>query len=214
MTCRWCFAEFTPAPKARGQVFCSRRCVEQERNQRVRTCACGWRFSASSRHTTVCDWCKRKATAGPIVTILGGPSCRMRKPAKPTWRGATARPCRSCGATVSPGGKYLHAICAPCKQAKKKRASRLARIRRRGLLAVGSVPYRASDIFARDGHRCHLCGKRVSDKPVPHPMAATIDHLVPISAGGRDAPDNVATAHFVCNSRRGNRGIAQLRLVA
>jgi 5-methylcytosine-specific restriction endonuclease McrA len=40
---------------------------------------------------------------------------------------------------------------------------------------------------------------------VPHPRAPTIDHVVPLSQGGADAPWNVKTAHFMCNSEKGDR---------
>ena len=215
MTCRWCGAGFTPASKARGQVFCTRRCVEQERNQRVRQCACGWRFSAMSRHTTVCPWCRAGKAEGPLPVIGKGGSCRVRKPkaVKYVHRGTLPRPCAQCGIDMAPVGKYQHAICQACKDATKKRNHRLSKARRKGRI-VGGVPYRPADIFERDGHRCHLCGGKVGMQPVPHPKAATIDHLVPLCDGGSDEPRNVATAHFLCNSRRGARGAAQLRLVA
>ena len=42
---------------------------------------------------------------------------------------------------------------------------------------------------------------------------ASMDHLVPRSAGGLDRMDNVALAHLLCNVRRGVGGEAQLRLI-
>jgi 5-methylcytosine-specific restriction endonuclease McrA len=47
----------------------------------------------------------------------------------------------------------------------------------------------------------------------PHPLSASLDHLVPLSAGGVHAPDNVALAHLRCNIMRSNVGAAQLILV-
>jgi 5-methylcytosine-specific restriction endonuclease McrA len=35
-------------------------------------------------------------------------------------------------------------------------------------------------------------------------MAATIDHIVPVSRGGSDDPSNLQTAHMVCNSAKGD----------
>jgi 5-methylcytosine-specific restriction endonuclease McrA len=66
----------------------------------------------------------------------------------------------------------------------------------------------------RDGWRCHLCGGRVrSDLSGSQELGPTIDHLVPVSAGGRDELVNVALAHRRCNVARGNRGEVQLRLL-
>lgn len=48
-------------------------------------------------------------------------------------------------------------------------------------------------VLATMGTVCHLCGR---------PGADTVDHLVPRSAGGTDALDNLAPAHQRCNSMR------------
>jgi hypothetical protein len=229
MTCRWCRIDFMPAPMARGQVFCSRRCLEQDRNQRPRACACGWVFVARSRRTKLCAWC-RAGASGPLRTIKRGPACSL-----------TYSTCRECGALgvarvsrnvcrqCAPNGWYVpvaprpitckqcsvtfigkwRSICEACAESNGRvgRRSRKAALRGRS--------YIAADIYQRDGWRCHLCRRVVpQDKQVPHPSAPTIDHLVPISAGGLDDPMNVALAHFICNSKRGARGIVQLRLVA
>lgn len=74
----------------------------------------------------------------------------------------------------------------------------------------GDQPYRASDIFRRDGHRCHLCGKKCRrNASHMHPLAPTVDHILPRSKGGADAPANVATAHRLCNTRKGAKLIGQ-----
>ncbi|WP_227979969.1 HNH endonuclease [Nocardia spumae] len=59
----------------------------------------------------------------------------------------------------------------------------------------------------RDGYRCHICRRNTDrSKVVPHPKAPTIDHLIPLSLGGTHEPANVATACFLCNSRKGAIG--------
>lgn len=62
-------------------------------------------------------------------------------------------------------------------------------------------------VFERDGYRC-FCGKPLDmTKVAPHhPLAPTIDHIVPLSKGGDHNYANVRAAHFACNVRRGNRG--------
>jgi 5-methylcytosine-specific restriction endonuclease McrA len=50
-------------------------------------------------------------------------------------------------------------------------------------------------------------------KVVPHPKAPTIDHIVPLSAGGDDTKANVQLACFLCNSIKGSRGTQQLTLI-
>lgn len=52
---------------------------------------------------------------------------------------------------------------------------------------------------------CFLCGLRIPNSIVSptHPLFGTIDHLVPLSRGGRNSADNRYPAHAVCNWRKG-----------
>lgn len=79
--------------------------------------------------------------------------------------------------------------------------------RRRAVIAgVESAPYRPSEIFARDGWVCGLCAKQIDpDLRHPDPMSPSIDHIVPLAAGGSDVPVNLQAAHLVCNTRKGAR---------
>jgi 5-methylcytosine-specific restriction endonuclease McrA len=84
--------------------------------------------------------------------------------------------------------------------------------RRRG--ATIGQHYTLRSVYERDAGRCHLCGKAVNISiPASQPLGPTIDHLVPLSAGGWDCSTNVALAHRECNVKRGAGGAAQLRLV-
>jgi len=66
------------------------------------------------------------------------------------------------------------------------------------------VPYAPHEIFERDGWTCQLCGGPVDPGASRHSaLGATIDHVLAISRGGVDAPENVQTAHRSCNSRKG-----------
>lgn len=52
------------------------------------------------------------------------------------------------------------------------------------------------------GNNCHLCGD---------PGADSIDHILPVSKGGRDYWWNLAPAHLSCNVRRGNRDVGEYK---
>jgi len=80
----------------------------------------------------------------------------------------------------------------------------LRRVRKRGAYkARVSARY----IYERDGWRCQLCRKKVDRrKMVPHPMAPTLDHIVPLAKGGTHEPANVWTAHYLCNCRKSAGG--------
>jgi 5-methylcytosine-specific restriction endonuclease McrA len=48
-------------------------------------------------------------------------------------------------------------------------------------------------IFARDGFQCRYCGRK------PPEVVLQVDHIYPVSKGGRNNPDNYATACSDCN---------------
>jgi 5-methylcytosine-specific restriction endonuclease McrA len=54
-------------------------------------------------------------------------------------------------------------------------------------------------LFARDQYLCLYCGRQFNRQLL------TRDHVVPISRGGRDIWENVVSACFHCNSRKGGR---------
>ena len=65
-----------------------------------------------------------------------------------------------------------------------------------GRAHVGLSKYR---LFARDRHVCAYCGTRCAEADL------TVEHIVPVSRGGRHEWTNVVTACRSCNTRKGNR---------
>ncbi len=55
-------------------------------------------------------------------------------------------------------------------------------------------------IMERDGYRCCHCGKRETDENL-----LEIDHIIPISKGGKSVYDNLQTLCHKCNVEKGNR---------
>ena len=82
-----------------------------------------------------------------------------------------------------------------------------AAIRRKRLLASAvQEPYLREDIFERDNWTCGLCDEPIDPElRFPDSDSASIDHIIPISHGGDDTPDNVQAAHLSCNLSKGNR---------
>ena len=56
-----------------------------------------------------------------------------------------------------------------------------------------------AEVLARMGRVCVHCHGRRG-------IATSVDHLIPRSKGGTDAPENLAPSCVPCNSERGNRG--------
>lgn len=58
-------------------------------------------------------------------------------------------------------------------------------------------------LYERDSWACHLCGGDIDrEAHWNENFAPSLDHLLPRSRGGSDDPDNLKTAHRVCNSIR------------
>jgi 5-methylcytosine-specific restriction endonuclease McrA len=63
------------------------------------------------------------------------------------------------------------------------------------------------EIFERDGWRCHLCSRPVlkASRFNRDPMAASLDHIWPLSKGGEHVRENVACSHLGCNLAKNAR---------
>lgn len=59
---------------------------------------------------------------------------------------------------------------------------------------------------------CILCGQPI-DKTLPrhHRLTLTIEHLTPVSRGGKHDIDNLDFAHFRCNSSKNNKTLEEYR---
>jgi 5-methylcytosine-specific restriction endonuclease McrA len=71
------------------------------------------------------------------------------------------------------------------------------------LEGVESEPWSRTSILERDHYTCSYCG--ASGPTVP----LQVDHIIPISRGGADAPHNLTTACRRCNMSKGNKLISE-----
>lgn len=133
--------------------------------------------------------------------------CRVTWPeVGATWK-VFYRDCVTCDRLfVTP---YTISTCSDlCAEAKKRDDKKRERDKRRASKRAAFVaPVYRARIYERDNWTCHLCGKKMHRTAVvPHPRAATLDHIVPLASGGTHEPANVAAAHYLCNVRKGARG--------
>lgn len=80
--------------------------------------------------------------------------------------------------------------------------------RRRALKrgAATGEPVIFEEIAERDDWKCHICGDLVDrDAHWPDPLSPSLDHVVPLVAGGAHDPSNVSLAHLSCNVAKGAR---------
>jgi 5-methylcytosine-specific restriction endonuclease McrA len=68
------------------------------------------------------------------------------------------------------------------------------------------VKFSRGNIYLRDHNRCQYCGKRFTASEL------SLDHVVPISRGGRSSWDNVVCACLPCNVRKGNKLLSECEM--
>lgn len=63
------------------------------------------------------------------------------------------------------------------------------------------------EVFTRDGHVCVYCSVPISTAAQDRdtPRYGTLDHVVPISKGGRSTPHNLVTSCLACNRDKADR---------
>lgn len=70
---------------------------------------------------------------------------------------------------------------------------------RRGVISSGDT-FDPLDIYDRDGWQCGICRQQVDDTlSYPDPRSASLDHILPISKGGKHTPSNTQCSHLECN---------------
>lgn len=61
-----------------------------------------------------------------------------------------------------------------------------------------AIRFSKHNVFLRDGYICQYCGDDVSRK------TATLDHVLPVSLGGKTNFENTCCACATCNATKGN----------
>lgn len=182
-----------------------------------RRCAfCGQVFTPTRRHSA--RWCSDVCRSG--WRTWGGPRIPFLT-------------CRECGAIFKPNRADRELCSERCKTAGTKRrrgrekinaeqrarrarsperrvwtdAARDAYHRRRARRRAASTgrPVLRSEIAERDEWTCHICEEVDPGLEWPDPMSASLDHVVPLAAGGIHDPENVRLAHLACNTAKGAR---------
>lgn len=108
-----------------------------------------------------------------------------------------------CGKMVT-GGNSLVKYCPEHRIAIRRAASRASQARRRASI---SSPYHIEEVYELDGGVCYLCYNSVQMGEF------WLDHIIPISRGGEDCIENVATSHAKCNMKKGSKNLEQVSLI-
>lgn len=213
--CQMCAAPLPPLRNGRGpqrRIYCSKTCDKRAAAARLSAArlaarppidcpSCGQTFARSRRDQRFCSqFCAEVARGQRLPSALPVRVCALSK-CETEFQPLFAKQ-RCCSETH---GKRLWNRENPGPWTDRRRDN----YHRRRALKAGTSngePVRLAEIQERDGNRCHLCRKKVSNKAWPHPLSPSLDHVVPLSRGGAHEPSNVRLAHLGCNVSKGNGG--------
>lgn len=68
------------------------------------------------------------------------------------------------------------------------------------------VKFSRGNIYLRDHNRCQYCGKKFPSSEL------SLDHVIPISRGGKSTWENVVCACLPCNVRKGNKLLSECEI--
>lgn len=130
--------------------------------------------------------------------------------------------CHLCGIAIAKSRQY----CVDCSERRKAETRKASQRRRRQKYGNSfrararqhGVRYERVDrtkVYERDGWKCGICQRKVNRRlKAPHPMSASLDHIVPMSLGGDHLYVNCQLAHHRCNSLKSSSGSGdQLALI-
>ena len=97
---------------------------------------------------------------------------------------------------------------------------RAAKHRRRSKQRAGDCNMSLRELDERDNHTCYLCGGQTdwndcrvdgSGNFVAGDMYPSMDHVIPLVAGGTHTHGNLRIAHRLCNALKGDRSVDEAR---
>lgn len=233
-TCAHCGVEFVTQYK--DKIYCSRKCkvvawrtknpeqmaVLRAKENKKKSCAvksgyclaCGSPYSKKQTHQYCSDECKSSSRA-----------IRNRIKAREKYaedHGKT-RICKKCGTEFSPkftGGRksiYCSNKCASESYEEAiKRGSKIHKAKRRAKqkdpLAERVDPF---VVFDRDKWTCQICRVKTpkSKRGTYADNAPELDHIVPLSKGGKHTYKNTQCACRKCNGLKSDKPLGQLLLI-
>lgn len=68
------------------------------------------------------------------------------------------------------------------------------------------VKFSRGNIYLRDQNRCQYCGRKFSSSEL------SLDHVMPVSRGGKSTWENVVCACLPCNVKKGNKLLSECEM--
>lgn len=211
-TCRWPECELP----AKSKGFCFR---DYARAKRAGDFDSPWVGKEMRVYGTnagrECRWpdCSEPAEYGGLCARDYSRAKKVGNHVDPWVDWITSGTCRICGKSWETGRNTNVGFCSnSCRSAQwridhpeRARVTRMDAVRRRRARLAGVVVenFTIKDVRVAHGDDCYLCDKRINYAlKFPHPKSPSLDHVIPISAGGAHTVQNTAMAHMECNNRK------------
>lgn len=202
--CRNCGMQFY-CPSGREQVWCADKCRQEARRRAKGVKPRQFAPEYSPVSFSQCGVCtKWFSSHGKRHGQRYCADCRDRLPyylLTRTNKGKMETSCTACGISFSrlPGSGTM-----ACSDKCSKASDRASKAKRRKAAKDGETfdPLR---VFFRDGWRCRHCGRKTpeSKRGSTASNAPELDHIVPLSAGGRHTKANTQLLCRRCNHTKG-----------
>lgn len=192
-SCEWCGEKFEIDRVRRGRIkngtdsgrFCSRECAFAWRSDKPENAPSymdgrSIQIKRCNVYFNVCKQCKILFSARRPEKVYCSASCRQR---------------------------YFRKNDKLYREKADARA-RCRRAQKRSVVIHDDINIKK--LHKRDKGICRICGERVDmRRKWPHPLSASIDHVIPLSNEGLHAWDNVQLAHLRCNMKKGDKAQRQ-----
>lgn len=222
INCPTCKSEVEPQPgRGRPRKYCSPSCQPRTRGpyryKSRHAIPVGTEFSSACRECGVTFLQMKKARGRPVIHCSADCLSAVERKASAARYQAMMLPhrCVGCGSEflAAPRSDAQQYCSVKCSNEPRRlyvdidERRKAERHRRRARIKGSEVArFSAVDVYERDGWTCGICREPV-DRRLKHPdhMAASLDHIVPLSRGGAHTVENCQCSHWICNSRKTDR---------
>lgn len=198
--------EYIPKiPKAVKCIFCGSEFVPRRAGTQAKYCSEECKNKAKYEAEIIQEWGSVEAWQNELERRKD--EARREKiaqrEASKVWYEGT---CKVCGAPF----KTLNPSQKTCSKECSKRLQYGHKLHRIPKDQIVDKDITLEALYRRDSGVCYLCGKPCdwNDRDAEHNICGknypSIDHLIPVSRGGKHSWDNVRLAHCGCNSAKSN----------
>jgi hypothetical protein len=202
--CQVCGKQLADVGKAgRPKRNCSKKCRDTHRAETLK---------AKRRSVKACLVCKTEFTTGKKDQRFCSTRCRRTHQAdrnkekhKLEMRekypdGIRTEPCGWCGEprTFDIRQSTPTAYHPDCTKEAQAARYRIKTVKRQKVKNPNRISH--EQVVREYGDKCHICLEPINlELPRTHRLGLTVDHVIPLSKGGKDEMDNLRPAHWICN---------------